>query len=618
MIHRIVAAFLTSAIALAPLPAVAQAASAQASPVRHNLIIFVADGLRSHIVSDKTAPTMAAIRREGVDFADSHSLYPTVTTANGSAFATGHQLGDTGDFANSIYTGFPVAAQKGSPTPFLENDGVLGDLDAHFGGNYLDETTVLTAAADAGYATAAIGKLGPTAIQANPQRDGAKTIVIDDWTGHDGGLPVAPAIDQAITRAGLPTAAPGRGDNGKSGDFRTPGTLQANVDQIGWFTKVATNVVLPRFKRAGAPFAMVFWSRDPDGTQHNQGDSLNQLTPGINGPTSLAAIRNADNALAALRAKLRQLGLDKTTDIIVVADHGFSTISRDGSGSDAAKARYADTVPGMLPSGFLGMDLAHDLHLTMIDADTGKPVDPAQGTHPVAGNLLLGGTANAPEAVVAANGGSDLIYLTGGDRQALARRMVASLSARPYVGSIFVADALGAIPGTLPMSRINLEGDALTPHPDIVVGFASKSTGCGDAELCAAEIADTMLQQGQGMHGSFSRADTHNFMAAIGPDFKAGFRDPMPSSNADIGMTAAHLLHLSIAAKGRLTGRVLGEAMPGGALAPVDHGSVTAVPAANGFATTLDFQRVGSVTYLDAAGMAGRVVGLSNPVMATQ
>jgi hypothetical protein len=609
---HIAAALLASVVALAPLPAAAQAA-----PGQHNLIIFVADGLRAHIVSDETAPTMAAIRREGVDFANSHSVYPTLTTANASAFATGHQLGDTGDFANSIYTGFPVAAQKGSPTPFLENDGVLGELDGHFGGNYLDETTVLTAAADAGYATAAIGKLGPIAIQANPQRDGAKTIVIDDETGHGDGLPVAPAIAQAIRKAGLPTAAPGRGDNGTSGDFRTPGTHVANIGQIGWFTKIATNVVLPRFKKAGTPFAMVFWSRDPDGTQHNQGDSLNQLTPGINGPTSLAAIRNADTALAALRAKLKQLGLDKTTDIVVVADHGFSTISRDGTGSDAAANRYDDVAPGMLPTGFMGMDLAHDLHLGMIDADTGKPIDGTQETHPVAGNLLLGGSADAPEAVVAANGGSDLIYLKGADRQVLAQQMVTSLSARPYVSSIFVADDLGAIAGTLPMSRINLEGEALTPHPDIVVGFASKATGCDDPELCAAEIADTMLQQGQGMHGSFSRADTHNFMAAIGPDFKAGFRDPMPSSNADIGMTAANLLRLSIAPKGRLTGRVLDEAMAGGTLAPVEHGSVTAVPAVNGFATTLEFQRVGAVTYLDAAGMPGRTVGLASPEIAT-
>ena len=37
---------------------------------------------------------------EGVDFRNSHSLYPTVTTPNASAIATGHYIGDTGDFGN--------------------------------------------------------------------------------------------------------------------------------------------------------------------------------------------------------------------------------------------------------------------------------------------------------------------------------------------------------------------------------------------------------------------------------------------------------------------------------------------------------------------------------------
>ena len=55
--------------------------------------------------------------------------------------------------------------------------------------------------------------------------------------------------------------------------------------------------ILPAFKASGKPFVLVFWSRDPDGTQHNQGDSLNSLTPGINGPTSRAAVKNADNNL---------------------------------------------------------------------------------------------------------------------------------------------------------------------------------------------------------------------------------------------------------------------------------------------------------------------------------
>ena len=62
------------------------------------------------------------------------------------------------------------------------------------------------------------------------------------------------------------------------------------------------------FKERGKPFVLVFWSRDPDGTQHNQGDSLDALVPGINGPTSLAAIRNADDDLARLRAALQRAG----------------------------------------------------------------------------------------------------------------------------------------------------------------------------------------------------------------------------------------------------------------------------------------------------------------------
>jgi hypothetical protein len=65
---------------------------------------------------------------------------------------------------------------------------------------------------------------------------------------------------------------------------------------------------------ARKPFALVFWSRDPDGTQHNQGDNLGRLIPGINGPTSLAAIKNADDDLAKLLAALTKLGLDRDTN----------------------------------------------------------------------------------------------------------------------------------------------------------------------------------------------------------------------------------------------------------------------------------------------------------------
>ena len=70
-------------------------------------------------------------------------MFPTFTTANASAIATGHYLGDTGDFSNTIYTGFPVGRGRRHRTPFLESDPVLRDTDEHFGGDYLNEETIL-------------------------------------------------------------------------------------------------------------------------------------------------------------------------------------------------------------------------------------------------------------------------------------------------------------------------------------------------------------------------------------------------------------------------------------------------------------------------------------------
>jgi hypothetical protein len=112
------------------------------------------------------------------------------------------------------------------------------------------------------------------------------------------------------------------------------------------------------------------------------------------------------------------------------------------------------------------------------------------------------------------------------------------------------------------------------------------------------------------MHGSFSRADTMNFMAAIGPDFKAGFVDEAPVSNADVGKTLAQILGLRIKDRGRLVGRVVGEAMVGGKSPMFAANVVRSLPAESGLRTVLNYQVVGSTRYFDAAGFPGRTLGL--------
>src|ERR1700761_5852873 len=114
---------------------------------KRNVIIFVADGLRRGSVTAADMPTFLKLRTEGVDFRNSHSVFPTFTTANASVIATGHGLGDTGDYSNTIYPGVrlskpdPITATTsgGFLTPFLENDEVLANMNSVFHGNYLGE-----------------------------------------------------------------------------------------------------------------------------------------------------------------------------------------------------------------------------------------------------------------------------------------------------------------------------------------------------------------------------------------------------------------------------------------------------------------------------------------------
>jgi len=586
-------------------------ASAQNS-TPHNLILFVPDGLRGRIVTPETAPAMAEVRDKGINFKNSHSLFPTFTTANASAMATGHYLGDTGDFSNTIYTGYPVGSADGTVTPFLEADPVLHDVDEHFGGDYLNEETVLKMARAKGYSTAAIGKLGPTLIFDHTDKigaDGLHSIVIDDSTGGKGGVPLSQEMQAALTKANLPLATPSRGDNGKAGDATTPGTLVPNTAQQAYMADVTTKVVLPMFKARNKPFVLVFWSRDPDGSQHNTGDSLNTVTPGINGPTSMAGIKNADNNLAQLRKALDDLGLAATTNIIVSSDHGFSTISKESKTSPSAKPTYGDTPKDFLPMGFLAIDLAKALDLPLFDPND-KNARVADSAHPKAGNGLLGQDPGKPDLVVATNGGSDLIYLPNNKDKKLADRTIKALLEQDYVSGLFVDDKFGRFPGTLPMSQLGLKGKAVTPTPSIVVNFRSYVAGCEEPTNCSVEVADTVLRQGQGMHGSFGRGDTMNFMAAIGPDFKAGYVDALPVNNADVGMTIAQLMGLHPVAAGGLMGRVMSEALPNGIIPKAADGTITSRPAANGLKTVLKFQRVLSQRYFDVAGFPGRTVGL--------
>jgi arylsulfatase A-like enzyme len=587
---------------------------AQAAATR-NVIIFVADGLRYSSVTPETAPTMARLRREGVDFANSHSVYPTLTTANASAIATGHYLGDTGNYANTLYMGFPIPCRNGITIAFVEDDCVLRDVKAHFPNDYIAQTTLLQAARAAGMNTVVVGKKGPAAIQFLAALDSNN----DNVEG-----PLGIFIDESTNRPTNPDGSPSKStmlgnDIGTDiakfagGTTAPPTPSTPNLVQQAYLRQTVAQVLIPRLKQSGRPFAMLYWSRDPDMTQHNATDSEGKLVPGINSTSGRSAIYNADSDLKGILDALKQYGLDGNTDVFVIADHGFSTVAKGIPTPDGRVEKQS------LAPGFLAFDVARWLGQKVFDPDReGAELDPTAGERPAQGSAIIGPSAEAPQALVVANGPTDFIYVPDGSRET-AKRIFAELIKQPYVGGLYVNDALlkdgtpGDFAGAVAMSEINLIGYSKVPQPAIVVGFRTfVANGCSLGEqMCAAEIVDSPLHTGQGNHGSFSRADTRNFMAAIGPDFKAKFVDKAPVSNADVAPTLAHILGLDLTGPGTLRGRAIGESLQGGKMPKVTRRTVSSAKASNGVQTVVEVEEVGSTRYFDAGGIPGRMVGLA-------
>ena len=217
---------------------------------------------------------MAAIRDKGVNFANPHSLFPTFTMANASAMATGHYLGDTGDFSNTIYAGFPsgmppAASRRSSKTTRCwATSTSISPATSRRG------RPSCCRRAHQGFTTAAIGKLGPTLIFDHTDRTRRAHHHRRRRDRHAAGVPLSQDMQDALTAAGLPLPRRRAATTARPATAKKPGTTVANVEQQKYFADVATKVVLPMFKARNKPFVLVFWSRDPDGTQHNQGDSL--------------------------------------------------------------------------------------------------------------------------------------------------------------------------------------------------------------------------------------------------------------------------------------------------------------------------------------------------------
>src|SRR6266540_3315255 len=307
-----------------------------AGSTARRVIIFVWDGLRADDVTPEITPNYFALARSGVVFADHHAVYPTFTMMNSASIATGTYPGVHGFYGNVVYA--PLAKGKNakgadidfSAPAFIEDFGVVEAVRESYQGKLTLVSTMLQAAQAKGLSTAAVGKFGAAFIQDYKRGD----IILDE----DAAMPLSFAKELQKAGYALPRntinaydagALALANDNGdptagtaiqrlKDGQTANPLDRSGALSRRGfkYLTDVFVDYVLPN-KR---PDLTVFWSKEPDATNHAYG-------PGTY--NSIDATKMNDEILGRVVAKIRQLGWEQTTDIIITQDHNHSTVSGD-------------------------------------------------------------------------------------------------------------------------------------------------------------------------------------------------------------------------------------------------------------------------------------------------
>lgn len=259
-------------------------------------VVLVLDGLRPDSINPSDTPNLYRLKTEGVTFANSHSVFPTVTRVNGTAIGSGSYPERNGIMGNRIYI------PEVDPKAAFNNDDA-GKLLMM--GDHIVTTTGLAEILQKNgekFVVVSSGSSGGALLVAPRSPEGMGLALSAGFHGIDASGQLKPAIDEVIKRFG---AAPHKG-----------GAKDNHMAPVSWAMNVLDEYVLPELK----PRVVVSWMTEPDHSQHGHG-------PGS--PQAVEAIRNDDAEIGKLLAKLASLGLADRTDIIVVSDHGFSTTDHE-------------------------------------------------------------------------------------------------------------------------------------------------------------------------------------------------------------------------------------------------------------------------------------------------
>ena len=433
-----------------------------------SILIVAFDGLQPAQVTAELMPNLSTLAAEGVTFDRHHPVFPTVTRINAASIVTGRYPGVHGLAANML-----VVREYDPYVAFSALEPVLSRVARKLGSVLLVPTLAdILARHGSEYIAVGTGTSG-NAYMHNPnaERSGGATIHPDFCLPRD-------LHDEIVGRFGP-----------------WPGEDAPGNPRLSHAVDVMTEYVLAERR----PAVSLVWFCEPDHAQHAYG---------VGSETADGALREADRQFGRLLAWLDSDGRAADTDVLVVSDHGYSTIS--GVVDLEALVREAGFPSGERPGG----------------------------------------------VTVAPNGGSALFYVHDRDR-ATADRLASWLMAQPWCGAMVSSEAVDGLAGTLPARLIGCEGER-APELAVSMRWDSEPNATG----YAGRAFSTGGAVGLGQHGSMSPHEMRNVLFAKGPSFKRGVVSGVPSGNLDLTPTILHVLGLST--EEPVDGRVLNEAVDGG------------------------------------------------------
>jgi arylsulfatase A-like enzyme len=444
--------------------------SARLRVPRLRVLIAAFDGLQPSQVDPALTPTIHRLASRGVTFARHHAVFPTVTRVNAASLVTGCHPGRHGLMGNTLVV---PEWQPQRPVPALEPE--LSRL-AEATGRVLLAPTLGERLHPHGltFGTVVGGTSGNAYVQ-HPRAARTGGAVLH----ADFALPAAHHAPM-VARLGAwpPKQAPELG----------------RIRQVG---DVFLDYLVPDVD----PDVALAWFPEPDTSQH---------ATGVGSPPAVAALAAADAELGRILDELARRGAEP--DVLVVSDHGYSTVARR-------------------------------LHIEDVVREAGFP----PGDRP-------GGVA------VAANGGAVLLYVRDAD-PAVLERLTGWLIGQPWTGALVAGRPAGEALGLLPGRRLGLAGPRA---PDAVLSFRWDSSASARGFRGHADSAEGA--PGLGTHGSGSPHEVRCTLIAAGPSFRSGVVSELPSGNIDIAPTVLRLLAVPIA--DAVDGRPLVEALRDGGEPP--------------------------------------------------